>query len=479
MGFFDFAKKKELETIRSQQETIERLVSEKTILEERIKVLEKYQEIVDVDVEIRRKLQETEQSIESKLSDLSNKEEAVKAEIADYETKISDLKERYRIGYETYKSLQKEVDIYKETLDLAEYGVYEPHFSFDVSEQYQNEIFGIRDQQKREIRNGSAVLGGENIAWNGSLSQGATMVRREKKLMLRAFNGECDSFIADVDWNNVTKMEERIRKSLEAINKIYEKQGIYISNAYLSLKIKELRLAYEYKLKRHEEKEEQRAIREQMREEEKAQREIEAAMIKAQKDEETYQRALDKARKEIESVVGAKQAKLQAQIAELEARVAEAEANKERALSMAQQTKRGHVYVISNIGSFGENVYKIGMTRRLDPMDRVRELGDASVPFPFDVHAIIFCEDAPSLENKLHKAFEHKRTNLINSRKEFFNVTLEEIEQVVHDNDASIEFTKIAEAKDYRESVAIRKKAQEYVPKIETNNSFPEALFAS
>lgn len=478
MGLFDFTKKKELETIRVQQETIQRLASEISVLEERIKGLEKYQKIIDIDEEINRKLKETDQIIESKLSDLSNKEETAKEKIADYEVRINELKERYKSGYETYKSLQKEAEIYKETLDLSEYGVYEPHFSFDVSEQYQNEIFGVRDQQKREIRNGSAVLGGENITWNGSLSQGAAMVRKEKKLILRAFNGECDSFIADADWNNVTKMEERIRKSHEAINKIYEKQGIYISNAYLSLKIKELRLAYEYKLKRHEEKEEQRAIREQMREEEKSRREIEASMIKAQKDEETYQRALNKARKEIESVVGAKQAKLQAQIAELEARVAEAEANKERALSMAQQTKRGHVYVISNIGSFGENVYKIGMTRRLDPMDRVRELGDASVPFPFDVHAIIFCEDAPSLENKLHKAFEHRRTNLVNSRKEFFNVTLDEIEHVVHDNDASIEFTKIAEAKDYRESIAIKKKVEEHISTVGKDN-FPETLFAS
>ena len=125
---------------------------------------------------------------------------------------------------------------------------------------------------------------------------------------------------------------------------------------------------------------------------------------------------------------------------------------------MAQQTKRGHVYVISNIGSFGENIYKIGMTRRLDPMDRIRELGDASVPFPFDVHAIIFSEDAPSLENTLHKAFENKRVNLVNPRKEFFDVTLAEIEAVVHENNASIQFTQIAEARDFRETKAIKNK---------------------
>lgn len=478
MGLFDFIKKHEIETINRQQETIQQLVADKLALEERIQSLEQYQAIVDIDKELQRKIQEADSFVANKLSELERQEIEAKNTIAEYHQKIDDLKKRYADGYKTYLSLQKEADIYKETIELAEYGVYEPHFEFDVSEQYRNEIFGIREQQKREIRNGSAVLGGDNIAWNGSLSQGAAMVKKEKKLMLRAFNGECDSFIADVDWNNILKMEERIHKSFEAINKIYEKQGISISRAYHSLKIKELRLTYEYKRKRYEEKEEQRSIREQMREEEKARRDIEAALIKAQKEEETYQKALEKARKEVNAAQGEEQAKLQSRIAELEARIAEAESNKERAMSMAQQTRRGHVYVISNIGSFGENVYKIGMTRRLDPMDRVRELGDASVPFPFDVHAIIFCEDAPSLEARLHRAFEQKRVNLINPRKEFFNVSLDEIETVVHESNATIEFTKLAEAKDYRESLAMRANDQSNSDHLRQVD-YPSELFAS
>lgn len=478
MGFFDFIKRREIEIINRQQEDIQQLIADKLALEARIKSLEQYQGIVDLDKELQRKIQETDSIVANKLSELKRQEIEAQNTISEYHQKIDDLKKRYDDGYKTYLSLRKEADIYKETIELAEYGVYEPHFEFDVSEQYRNEIFGIREQQKREIRNGSAVLGGDNIAWNGSLSQGAAMVKKEKKLMLRAFNGECDSFIADVDWNNILKMEERIHKSFDAINKIYEKQGISISRAYQSLKIKELRLTYEYKRKRYEEKEEQRSIREQMREEEKARREIEAALIKAQKEEETYQKALEKARKEVNAARGEEQAKLQSRIEELEARITEAESNKERAISMAQQTRRGHVYVISNIGSFGENIYKIGMTRRLDPMDRVRELGDASVPFPFDVHAIIFCEDAPSLEAKLHRAFEQKRVNLINPRKEFFNVSLEEIESIVHESNATIEFTKLAEARDYRESVAIRSNNQPQPDHI-SHVDYPSELFAS
>ena len=139
----------------------------------------------------------------------------------------------------------------------------------------------------------------------------------------------------------------------------------------------------------------------------------------------------------------------------MEQRLLEAQANKERATSRAQMTRSGHVYIISNIGSFGEDVYKIGMTRRLDPMDRVRELGDASVPFQFDVHAVIYSENAPTLENALHRAFHHRRVNRVNERKEFFRVTLDEIAEVVRQHHGEIEFTQMAEAKEYRQSLAI------------------------
>ncbi len=433
MGFFDFLKKKELQQIKE--------------LQERVSQLEKYQDIVD-----------TDKLIADKLQELSNEEEKHNAIIDEINGNITELKEKYSSSKEIYDELLKQVDIFRESLDLAEYGVYEAHFNFDDPESYMNAINSVRGEQKQSIKDNSAAIGGENITWNNSLSQGQAMVKREKKLMLRAFNGECDSFIASVSWNNVSKMQERIEKSFEAINKVYEKQGISISFLYKRLKIKELQLSYEYKLKKQEEKEEQRAIREQMREEERAAREFEAARIKAEKEEANYQKALDKARAEIASLEGDKQIKMQSKIDELEARLKEAGANKERAVSMAQQTKRGHVYVISNLGSFGENVYKIGMTRRLDPFDRVNELGDASVPFKFDVHAMIFSENAPELEHKLHKIFDTKRLNLVNQRREFFNVTLEEIEKVVIGENADIEFTKLAQAMEYRESNAIRAK---------------------
>lgn len=182
MGLFDFIKRHEIETINRQQETIQQLVADKSALEERIKSLERYQGIVDIDKEMQRKIQETDSFVANKLSELERQEIEAQNTIAEYHQKIDDLKKRYADGYKTYLSLQKESDIYKETIELAEYGVYEPHFEFDMSEQYRDKIFGIREQQKREIRNGSAVLGGDNIAWNGSLSQGAAMVKKRKKV---------------------------------------------------------------------------------------------------------------------------------------------------------------------------------------------------------------------------------------------------------------------------------------------------------
>ncbi|MNE06836.1 hypothetical protein D3C80_994360 [compost metagenome] len=261
-------------------------------------------------------------------------------------------------------------------------------------------------------------------------------------------------------------MHERIRKSFDTINKLGESYTVSIQYEYLDLKLKELTLEYEYQLKKQKEKEELRAAQEALREEEKALREFEQAQKEAEKEEANYQKALDKARKEIELAIGDKHFKLQEQIAKLEQELQEAHEKKERALSMAQQTKRGHVYIISNIGSFGEQVYKIGMTRRLEPEDRVKELGDASVPFQFDIHAMIFSEDAPALENELHKAFANKKVNMLNYRKEFFKVTLEEIEEKVKESGLEIEFIKLPEAMEYRETLAILAKMNsQEVPK--------------
>jgi hypothetical protein len=291
---------------------------------------------------------------------------------------------------------------------------------------------------------------------SGSRSEGRKQVNQTLKLILRAFNGECDAAIAKVKYNNVGVMQTRIRKAWEAINALVQVQTCEITRGYLDLKMDELSLVHEYQEKVQEEKEEQRRIREQMREEEIALREMEKARQDAEKEEKRYADALRRAQEEADKTVGAKHDALVNQIAELQRRLEEAHANKERAIARAQMTRSGHVYVISNVGSFGEHVYKIGMTRRLDPLDRIRELSDASVPFQFDVHAVIFSEDAPALENALHRLFTHRRVNLVNERKEFFQAPIDEIASAVRQHHGDIEVTLLAEAQEYRKTVALR-----------------------
>ena len=218
-------------------------------------------------------------------------------------------------------------------------------------------------------------------------------------------------------------------------------------------------------------------IREQMREEEKAQKELEKAQREAEDEERRFQKALEKAKQELSGGSSLNTSMLEEQIKELEKKLQEAHEKKERAIALAQLTKVGHIYVISNLGSFGEDVYKIGMTRRLDPLDRVKELGDASVPFQFDIHAIIYSENAPQLEYELHKTFSDRRLNRINQRKEFFKVTLDEIEAFVKEHaNAEIEFTKLAEAREYRETLSMLEQANKIINEVEQISSFPKSL---
>ena len=193
---------------------------------------------------------------------------------------------------------------------------------------------------------------------------------------------------------------------------------------------------------------------EEEREEREAQREYERAIKKALKDEEKAQEALEQKKREMaEAQTQEKIQKLQEQIQGLEKALVEARELRERAMSMAQQTKIGYVYVISNIGSFGKDVYKIGMTRRLDPMERVLELSNASVPFPFDVHTFIYSEDAPALEADLHRRFDAKKVNSINYRKEYFHVTLDEIKAALEEKGVDAQFVDEPDAFQYRESL--------------------------
>ncbi|HBQ8806884.1 TPA: DUF4041 domain-containing protein [Klebsiella pneumoniae] len=276
------------------------------------------------------------------------------------------------------------------------------------------------------------------------------------KFVLDAFNGKVDSSLSKIKHNNYGKLSQEIKDAFELVNFNGSAfRSAKITDIYLQARLNELKWGVAVNEIMLEEREEQRRIKEQLREEEKARREYEKAIKEAEKEEKAIQQAIDKATKELMLAGEEQRIALEQKLAELQVKYEEAEAKNQRAISMAQQTRSGHVYVISNIGSFGENVYKIGMTRRLEPLDRVRELGDASVPFSFDVHAMIYSDDAPSLENHLHKVFNDKQVNKVNSRKEFFNVGIKDIKSTIKEMSIDAHWTMFAEAKEYRESLAI------------------------
>jgi hypothetical protein len=274
--------------------------------------------------------------------------------------------------------------------------------------------------------------------------------------VLDAFNGKVDSILSKVKKDNFGTLEQKIRDAYQIVNNNGKAfRDAVITQDYLNARTAELKWAVIAQELKWQEQEEQRMIREQIREEEKARREFERAIKEAQKEEETLKRLIEKAQKEVSRATDEQKVKFEEQLKELEGKLKEAEEKNQRALSMAQQTKSGNVYVISNIGSFGEDVYKIGMTRRLEPLDRIRELGDASVPFEFDVHSLIYSENAPGLESELHKKFLRLQMNKVNPRKEFFRITLADIKNEIDKMNINVKWTMTAEARQYRESLAI------------------------
>lgn len=339
-------------------------------------------------------------------------------------------------------------------IEMQDFGLYEPTYVFANSDLYKERLAQIRQEQKDLIKEGNACTGSVTWTVSGSAAKGTKMVKDMQKLLLRAFNVECDDVIDNVKISNFEKSKERIEKSCTQISKLGSIMSIAITNQYVDLKLDELALALDFQEKKQEEKERIKELKEQQREEAKAQKEIEEARKKLQKEQMHYKNALSSLLQQIEKdpqntdLIEKKNA-LELEIEETNKAIEDVdyrEANK----------RAGYVYIISNIGAFGENVYKIGMTRRLEPRERIDELGDASVPFNFDIHALIFTEDAPGLEAALHKAFDSRKLNKINQRREFFKVSLDEIKEEVRKNyDKTVEWTDIPEAEQYRQSIIV------------------------
>ena len=379
----------------------------------------------------------------------------INTQIINLEAKREKIQKEYDALVLKVEGLKKEAVFFEDAIIFQEYGLYTPRYSFVTAQEYKNRLDALRYNQKQMIKNDMAISGSQYWTVNGSKSKGNKMIKDLKKLFLRAFNSDCEDAISHVKYSNFEMSEKKIRQSADTIAKLGSALSINISPQYLNLKIDELTVAFEYQMKKQEEKEALKEARAEQREAQKLAKEIAEQRKKLEKEQTHYEAAYSKIMKQLNESPDDQD--LIAKRNELEARLQDIDkAMKDVDYREANQ-RAGYVYVISNIGAFGENVYKIGMTRRLEPQERVDELGSASVPFNFDVHAMIFSDDAPALEAALHRAFEDRKVNMVNPRREFFNVTLDEIKEVVKKNyDKTVEFIDLPDAEQFRMSTLLR-----------------------
>lgn len=326
---------------------------------------------------------------------------------------------------------------------LQDAGVYRYHHPLENAAAYKDQLKALEARMDEVIRSGRAVLATEKFTYEGSVAKGRRMVADLSKLMLRAYNAEADNCVRSLRSGNITTAGKRLNAAVSAIEKLGVIMDMRINPDYHELRIRELELTADYQMKVKEDRERAREERELLKEQRRAEAELAAERERLEKEKSHYESALATLRAKGDDAAAEE---LEARLTQIEEAI---EANDFRIANI----RAGYVYVISNVGAFGPNVVKIGMTRRLEPMDRVRELGDASVPFPFDVHALYFSDDAVTLENELHKAFADRRLNFVNHRREFFFATPTQVREILTEKTGGLlEYTDIPEADQYFQS---------------------------
>jgi chromosome segregation ATPase len=406
--------------------------------------------------ELNELIKKKQDELSSKKSELSNIVKTHESTLSKLTTEESNLRNEISNLTSQISSLKKELDDTEDKLNMQSYGLYKPRYDFANSLGYKARLDEVRQTQKRMIRSFEAYSIFTPMTLNNSEAKGRSMQKKNGKQLIRAFNGECEAAINKITYSNIDRIEKRIHKSYDQLNKLNDPNGISIAPEYLDSKIDELHLAYEYSEKKQEEKDELREQREREREDKKAQKQIQDAQKKLNKELDHYKKALVELTAKLSTLEGKERDDVQQSIDELNQNISKGEAEKNDLDYRQENATAGYVYIISNIGSFGPDVVKIGVTRRLDPQERIDELGSASVPFKFDVHAFIFSYDAYSLEAELHQRFNDKRINKVNNRKEYFHVSIDEIEKVLEEyKDLTVDFHEIPEAVEYNQSLAL------------------------
>ena len=304
-----------------------------------------------------------------------------------------------------------------------------------------HDIFNLAVQTRKTERDHAAIM-----------RQQEEISQQANDLATRYLNENVAWIGEQLNSNNFASCKQRLLKVIEACRRI----GFVIAEDREQELVENLKKEYEEAVRKEFQREEQARIKAQIREEERLAREVEKQIQEAQREEAAIKAALEKALKEAKD-------EHSVEVERLKEKLREAEEKSQRAISQAQMTKAGNVYVLSNIGSFGEGVFKVGMTRRLEPLERVRELSDASVPFEFDVHMMISCKDAPGLENALHRELHKQRVNKVNFRKEFFRADLECIRKIVESVHGEVDYVAEPPAQQYRDSLNIKDEDYEFM----------------
>jgi hypothetical protein len=471
MGAFDFLKKNEFAEIS-------RLRNEVKELNQKLDELKQYEVIVDavaeaekIKAEAQLAVKLAEEEAKKLISDAQKAAEEITNDAKEIqqkatltaETIINEAqKKAEEIAGDAYKAQQNAAEYEKTVKALKNvidgygdrYVVPTQSLLDDLAAEFGHLEAGQKLKEARESTRLMIQIGSAAKCDYAEINRRDTAI----KFVLDAFNGKVDSILSNVKKDNYGTLSQKIKDAFQIVNSNGRAfRNAEITPQYMSSRLEELRWAVVAQALKWNEQEEQRRIKEQIREEEKAKREYEKALREAEKEEATLKKLIEKAQSEMQQASEAQRTKYEERLKEYEEKLKEAEERGQRALSMAQQTKSGNVYIISNIGSFGEDVYKIGMTRRLEPLDRVKELGDASVPFEFDVHAMIYSEDAPGLETFLHKKYLSAQVNKVNPRKEFFKLPITEIRSEIEKLGLETKWTMTAEAKQYRETLAIER----------------------
>lgn len=429
MGLLDVFKagqyKKELEELKNSKMSIEQM----NAFELQQSILNKKQEIEQLDKEIK-KLTKNKDKLD-KAIDKNN---------------------------EKLNSLSSEIIDANETIVMQDFGLYKPKYNFATSLGYKEKLEETRKKQKDMIKRKVAVTCDTNWTVEGSKAKGTKMTNDTIKLVLRAFNNECEAAINKVKFSNYESIRKRIERSFEQLNKLTSVNKVSITYPYLAEKLDELSLAYEYERKKEEEKEELREQRQKEREEKALQKEVERKKKIIDKDINHYENMISELQEKLKNLTGDEKNHIINQVDELKQKIEEREKEKEDLDYRTTNASAGYVYIISNIGSFGKDVFKIGVTRRLNPLERISELSSASVPFKFDVHALIFSYDAYKLESDLHAYFDKYKLNKVNNHKEFYKVPITKVKEKLEEyKELTVDFTEEADAEEYKQTLAFEK----------------------